>query len=54
MQWDYFLGLTKPKKNILVGVLSGEIEAVGMNDYVSKPLDERILCSKIVELLIIK
>jgi two-component system CheB/CheR fusion protein len=26
-------------------------KAVGMNDYVSKPLDERILYSKIIELL---
>jgi len=26
-------------------------KAVGMNDYVSKPLDERILYTKIIELL---
>jgi len=26
-------------------------KAVGMNDYISKPVDERLLYSKIIELL---
>lgn len=36
----FFFGFTKPKKNILGGVLSGEVEAVGKNVTRFKPGDQ--------------